>query len=115
MARKNTAITMYRGDSYPITLTLADKTSGSAIDLTGCTLLMTVDSLDAPPDDTTKLFEVAGVLDADPSTGKVTFTPLTTDTATVGAYFYDVQLTDADGNIRTVVKSTFTVSQDITK
>lgn len=115
MARAKTAISMYRGDSYPITLRLKDLTSGAVIDLTGCTLLMTVDSLEAPPDDTTKLFEVDGVLDADPTTGKATFTPTSANTATVGSYFYDVQLTDADGNIRTVVKSTFTVSQDITK
>lgn len=115
MARKTQAITMYRGDSYPITLTLTDKTSGASINLTGCTLLMTVDSLAEPPDDTTKLFEVSGVLDADPTTGKATFTPTSTHTATPGSYFYDVQLTDADGNIRTVVKSTFVVSQDITK
>ena len=115
MARKTQAITMYRGDSYPITLALTDKTSGNPIDLTGCTLLLTVDSLEEPPDDTTALFDIPGVLDADPTTGKVTFTPTSTDTGTPGSYFYDVQLTDGDGNIRTVVKSTFTVSQDITK
>jgi hypothetical protein len=115
MARKVTAITMYRGDSYPITLTLTDKATAAAIDLTGCTLLMTVDETENPTDDSTMLFEVEGALDADPETGKATFTPLAADTATVGNYFYDIQLTDADGNIRTVVKSTFVISQDITK
>ena len=115
MARAKTAISMYRGDSYPITLKLKDSTSGAAIDLTGASLLMTVDTLENPVDDSTKLFEVAGVLDADPSTGVVTFTPTSVNTAVVGAYFYDVQLTDADGNVRTVAKNTFTISQDITK
>lgn len=47
--------------------------------------------------------------------GVVTFTPTAANTAIIGAYFYDVQLTDADGNVRTVVKNTFTITQDITK
>lgn len=114
MARPRTTISMYRGDSYPITFTLKDS-SGAPIDLTGCSLVMTVDERETPTDATTKLFEVAGVLADDPMTGVVRFTPTALNTATVGAYFYDVQLTDADGNVRTVAKNTFTVVQDITK
>lgn len=115
MARAKTTISMYRGDSYPITFTLTDSSTGNPLDLTGCSLIMTVDALAEPPDDTSMLFEITGVLDADPETGKVSFTPTSTDTATPGSYFYDVQLTDADGNIRTVAKNTFTISMDITK
>lgn len=115
MARATTSITMYRGDSYPITLTLTDANTKAAIDLTGCSLVMTWDTLQDPPDGSTKVAEIAGVLDADPATGKVTFTPTVTDTATVGVYYYDVQLTDADSNIRTVVKSTVTIKMDISK
>lgn len=113
--RTTTVIRMYRGDSYPITLTLTDANTKLPIDLTGCSLVMTWDTLQDPPDTTTKVAEIAGVLVAPPTNGKVTFTPATTDTATVGTYYYDVQLTDADSNIRTVIKSTVTVSQDITK
>jgi len=115
MARKTQAITMYRGDGYPITLTLTDKTTGAAIDLTGCSLVMTVDTLESPPDSSTKLFDVNGVLDADPTTGRVSFTPNPSDVAIPGSYFYDIQLTNANGHVRTVVKSTFAVSQGITK
>lgn len=115
MARVKTAISMYRGDSYPITFTLKDSSSGAVIDLTGASLLMTVDTLENPVDATTKLFSVSGVLAADPTTGVVQFTPTAANTATIGAYFYDVQLTDAEGNVRTVAKNTFTISQDITK
>lgn len=115
MAKATTAITMYRGDSYPITLTLTDKTTKAAIDLTGCSLTMTVDTLSAPPDDTTKVFEVAGVLSATPTDGRATFVPTSEDTSTVGTLYYDIQLTDADGNVRTVAKDKFTVAQDITK
>lgn len=115
MAKDTAAITLFRGDSYPIVFTLKDKATGLPIDLTAATLVMTVDTLKEPPDDTTSVFELAGELDADPATGKVSFTPLTTDTATVGSYYYDVQLTDGDNNIRTVVKSTLTITMDITK
>ena len=114
MGRAKTAIGMYRGDSYPIAFTLKDA-SGLYIDLTGCTLKMTVDTLENPPDSTTRVFEVAGVLADDPTTGVVYFTPTSLNTATIGAYYYDVQITDIDGNVRTVVKNTFTISQDITK
>lgn len=36
-------ISWYRGDSYPIEITVKDKESEAAIDLTGYTFLMTVD------------------------------------------------------------------------
>ena len=115
MARDAAAISVYRGDSYPVVFTLKDKATKAAIDLTGSTVKMTVDSLKEPPDNTTKVFEVAGVLDADPTTGKVSFLPTATNTATAGTFFYDVQLTGADGSVRTVAKSTFTITMDITK
>lgn len=119
MARAKTIINMSRGDSYPIALNLSCRitpTTTVPFDLTGCSsALMTVNTLENPPDDTTQVFQLTGVLDADPTTGKVYFTPAATDTATVGLYYYDVQLTDAEGNVRTVAKSTFTISQDITK
>lgn len=115
MARTKTTLSLYRGDSYPIAFTLKDAATSAAIDLTGCSVLLTVDTLANPPDDTTNVFQLTGVIDAVPTTGKVYFTPTSTDTATVGSYHYDVQLTDADGNIRTVVKSTLTISMDVTK
>ena len=115
MARKAQAITMYRGDGYPITLKLTDKITGAAIDLTGCSLIMTVSTLEYPPDNSTKLFDVDGVLDTDPTTGRVSFTPNPSDVAVPGSYFYDIQLTNPSGHVRTVAKSTFAVFQDITK
>lgn len=114
MARPKTTISMYRGDSYPISFTLKDS-AGTAIDLTGCALVMTVDSTENPTDATTKKFEVAGVLADDPTTGVVQFTPTSANTSDVGAFFYDVQLTDANGSVRTVAKNTFVINQDITK
>ncbi|MCP3685833.1 MAG: hypothetical protein GY861_24555 [bacterium] len=109
-------ITWFRGDSYPFELTIKDSVTLLAVDITGYSFLLTVDSTKAPVDDSTKVFEITGVLDADPTTGKVTFTPTTTNTNQVPtAYYYDVQMTDGAGNIRTIVKDVWKITQDITK
>lgn len=109
-------ITWYRGDSYPLELTIKDKATGLVIDITGYSFILTIDSLDKPPDDTTKQFDVVGVLDSDPTTGKVSFTPTNVDTDLEPAtYFYDVQMTDASSNIRTIAKDKWKLKQDISK
>lgn len=109
-------INMYRGDSYPITFTLKDGASGDLIDLTSSSFILTVSTAENPVDDTTKLFDCIGLLDADPTTGKVSFTPTTTDTDIARKkYYYDVQQTDSVGNIRTVVKDVFNILMDVTK
>ena len=109
-------ITWYRGDSYPILLTL--KSDTVAINLTGYAFILTVDSIQNPPDDKTKKFSVVGVVDPDQTvnTGKFTLKPTTTDTnIDSGTYYYDLQMTDPSGNIRTIAKDKWKMVQDITK
>lgn len=109
-------ILYYRGDSYPLVFTLANAKTGLPIDLTGCTLTLTVSTDKNPTSDDNKVFDVIGEVDSDPTTGKVAFTPSVGQTAIVPKkYYYDVQLVDALMNVRTIVKSTFTITQDITK
>lgn len=114
MSSSRLAITVYRGDSYPKRFTLTDSATGAPLDLTGATLTMTVDALVDPPDDTTKIFALTGTLSATPADGTVSFTPTSANTATVGVYWYDVQLVQG-GTVRTVIKNRFTITQDITK
>lgn len=114
MARDRNALTLVRGDSYPIPFPLIDA-AGAALDLTGCTVVLTVSAEAEPTDDTAQVCQVAGVLADDPTTGGVSFTPTPTDTAEIGAYHYDIQVTDADGHVRTPIKSTLTITQDISK
>jgi len=113
MASEND-ITMFRGDSYGLSFTITDSDTGQPVPLAGATLKMTVTTIRDPPDDTTKLFDMDGVVDADPTTGKVVFKPTSLDTATIGKYFYDIQLTGA-GDVRTVQKAAFNIVQDNTK
>lgn len=109
------AISLYRGDSYPITFTIRDAVTKEPINLAGSTLKLTVDRKQNPTDATTKVFECAGVLDVTvPATGKVSFTPTTSNTAAVGNFFYDVQRISGT-QVRTLVKDSFTIEQDITK
>lgn len=115
MARDVNAITYVRGDSYSKTITITNTTTGLPVNLLGCSAIMTVDTLQNPPDNTTKLFSVDGVIDSTPTTGIISFTPTVLNNATIGNYFYDIQITDGEGNVRTPVKSTYTITQDITK
>lgn len=114
MPRDRNALTVRRGDSYPLPFTLTDP-AGAPLDLTDCTVVFTVSAEAAPEDDTAQVCQVAGVLGDDPTTGAVSFTPTTADTATVGEFHYDIQVTDADSHVRTPITSTLTILQDITK
>lgn len=114
MSSSRAAITMYRGDSYPIRFTLTDSTTGQPLNLDGATLTLTVDERNDPADETTQMFQLSGTLSATPADGTVSFTPTSANTATVGQYWYDVQLAQG-GTVRTVIKNRFTITQDITK
>ena len=111
-------ITWFRGDSFPIELTIKDKETKEPVDITGYGFLMTVNTVDNPVDISTQLFQVVGVVDPDQVTnkGKLTFTPSVADgNQTPETYYYDVQMTDPAGNIRTIAKYNFKITQDITK
>lgn len=110
------AITMYRGDSYPILVTCTNKAAGTVLDLTGTALIMSVDTRKDPTDESTQLFQVSGVLDDDPTTGRVTFTPTITNTDLAKAkYYYDISITSPQITKKTIVKSTFSILTDIGK
>ncbi len=109
-------IEYYRGDSYPIELTIKNNGTQEVIDITGFSFILTVDSLREPRDETTQIFTTTGIIDADPSTGKVSFTLSSSQTnLSSKTYYYDIQMIDTDGNIRTIAKNQLQILQDITK
>jgi hypothetical protein len=111
-------INYFRGDSYPIAITVKDNLTGEPIDLAGATLTMTVDRRENPTDDTTKVFTISGATQTPTSSGRVLFTPTTSNSANIGNFFYDIQMSTGSGPstiIRTIVKSKFFITQDITK
>lgn len=109
-----TDLTRKRGDSYADEVTITDA-SGVVLDITGYSFTLTVDPSPAPADNTTKLFDVAGVI-LDAANGLVEFAPSAVQTdQTPGRYYYDIQMTDNVGRIRTIMNGTYTITQDITK
>lgn len=109
----NQPICLVRGDSPVIPVRVADDTD-TAIDITGGTFVLTVDTLETPADAATNVFSVAGTI-TDAPNGRVSFQPTTTDTdQEIGDYFYDIQMT-LNGSVRTILRGDFTIEQDITK
>lgn len=107
-------ITRVRGDTYPFTFTIKDS-GGAAVNITGCSFVLTVASLENPPDATTNVLQLAGTL-ADAAGGVVRFHPSALDAdKPPGTYYFDVQMTDSVADVRTVVKGRYLVLQDITK
>jgi hypothetical protein len=107
-------VTVSRGDTYPIKVTLTDGSTGLPMNLTGMTGKLTVTSIKDPPDATTKVFDVTGVLTATPTDGIMNFTPTSDNTANIGKYYYDIQISGVN-YVRTVVKAQFIIVQDNTK
>ena len=92
------------------------KVNGVAVDISGDSFMLTVDPAPDPPDNTTKLFDIAGVL-VTPASGIFSFAPSTIQPTTPGDYYYDIQWTDSSDSsrVKTILKGKYTVEQDITK
>ncbi len=77
---------------------------------TSCTFKLTVNSEKNPTDVTAQLFTVAGVITS-AAAGEVESErrPIS------GRYYYDVEMTDGTGAIRTAIKGPYRFVQDITK
>jgi hypothetical protein len=95
-------ITRTRGDTYPDVVSLRLKSTRAPYDVSsGFTFSLVLDTLPSPPDDTTQLFSVDGVVDnATPNT--VSFTMTTDQANRVGSFFYDIRMFDPAGLRRTI-------------
>jgi hypothetical protein len=106
-----------KGDTtiIPFQVFEADGTTPHALDGSD-TFEFTVDPSQCPPDDTTKLFSVTGVI-TDAPNGKVTFSPTTLNTdKTKGKYYYDIEAVFITGPVtQTLMKGAFYLSGEITQ
>lgn len=109
-------ISVYRGDSWPLVVTVNNSTTGLPINITGYQFKLTVDRKISPTTapSTTKIFELTGVV-SNGAAGQVTFTPSSANHSVAGEFFYDIQMTNTSNNIKTIKKSTYSILQDITK
>lgn len=111
-----TDIIRRRGDTYPLDflITTGEGEDEIPLDITGCTFLLTVDPNKAPTDDSSNICQIVGTVIDGPN-GEVRFEPSDTDFDTIGKYYYDIQMTDVAGKIRTPLLARLTILQDITK
>lgn len=103
-----------RGDSYPNLLLVKSKATNSPLNLTGCSFLLTVNPSKYPGDSLGNLFQLVGVLSA-PLQGTVSFPVSEEQSNHVGKWYFDVQMTDGAGLVRTVYSGRYVMQQDITK
>jgi hypothetical protein len=103
-----------RGDSDAKGFVIQDS-NGVAVDITGFSFKMTVNSERDPTDQVNEQFTIVGVIGV-ATDGTVSFAPTTTDTnITPGIYFYDIEQTDVSSRIKTIIKGRVKIIQDITK
>lgn len=113
-----TKITDYiRGDTRVININCFQSDGVTPLDLTSAKVYFTVNSSNAPVDDTGIAFQKTTTLHTAPTLGQTSITVLPTDTTslTPGTYYYDVQVKDAAGNITSLKQDTFVIKADITR
>jgi hypothetical protein len=101
-----------RGDSGRLDVTVT-QSDGTAYDLTGATLFLTVKNALTDADSAAVIRKEVTSHDA-PLAGESHFEIATTDNATAGVRFYDVQLKDSTNKIFTLFGGVWRVVADVT-
>lgn len=109
-----TAITRRRGDTYADEIVIKSKTTGLPINITGYSFTMTLDPKKDPADASGNLYALTGTI-VDAAAGRVEFAPTAMQADHVGAFYYDIQMTDGAGRKRTVALDKYVYTQDISK
>ncbi len=109
-----TDIVRFRGDTAADEWTITNA-AGVVIDLAGFSFVLSVNSLENPPDNVTELYNIVGAI-TDAVNGVVEFAPTLGNADQKPAdYYYDVQMVDTGGRIKTIDKGKYTYTQDISK
>lgn len=104
-----------RGDTDPKSFKITDD-AGAVVDISTWTFKLTVNEDLEPADTTNEKFSILGAFVTDGTDGLVAFTPAIGDTdITPGDYFYDIERRISSVNIKTLVKATMQIVQDISK
>jgi len=104
---------MFRGDDKIYELTVVDKQTESPVDITGCTIKMTWKEKKT---DETYFLQKTFTL-TDPANGKAEVTIDAADTSQLTErkeFFFDVEITKADGKKETLLEGKFIVLLDVT-
>ena len=109
-----TILTRKRGDTYADEFTVKSEITGEAIDISGYSFLLTLNTEKNPVNEDDQVYQLTGSI-VDAENGIVGFSPSAVEADLVGTFYYDVQLTDPSGKIRTIEKDKYKYVQDITK
>lgn len=106
-----------RGDSRTINVSFLQSDGVTPVDLTGGTVFFTVNSSNAPADDTAAVISKNVTSHTAPTLGRSSVVLLPADSASItpGTYYYDVQFKDVAGNIISKKQDTITIIADITR
>ena len=111
-------IDRFRGDTKPIVFKLwANKKAGEPLDIAGFGFKLTVNPVEDPVPADTPAFSLVGEIVGATTDGRVRFLPSAAnmDLDPTLDYYFDFEVTDADGFVGTEIKDKFNVTQDITK
>ena len=109
-----TELTRTRGDTHVDEFAITSKKTGAVVDITGASFLLTLSYVSSPYNSAKQIYQLTGTI-TDAENGVVEFAPSAVQADIVGTFYYDVQMTDALGKIRTIEKGVYTYTQDITK
>ena len=111
----NYTICWGRGDTKRKVFTIKDG-NGNALDVSGSSFILSVNTLKSPPDGTTLQFAIASAFVNGGTDGQIYFAPAPGDTdLPSGNYFYDLQETDVNTEVDTLYKARCLIVQDISK
>lgn len=110
-----TDITRKRGDTYADEIEVKSQNTGLVLDVTGYTFVMAIDPSKFPETATNNLYSINGTI-LDGPNGIVEFAPSAVQADQIpGIYYYEIQMTDTTGRIRTISSGKYTYTQDIVK
>lgn len=107
-------ISRIRGDTYADQFKITLSSSGQPANLTGCTFKLTLSTSSAPDATVQPVYQLVGQV-TDAANGIVEFAPSATQADVVGNFYYDIEMHDVLGKIRTILMDNYTYTQDITK
>lgn len=106
-----------RGDTRVLAINCFQSDGTTPLDLTGATVYFTLNSSNAPTDDSGASLQKIVTSHTAPSLGQtsITINPADTTLLTPGDYNYDIQIKDSIGRITSLKQDVFTINPDITR
>jgi hypothetical protein len=103
-----------RGDTYADEVQVTSITTKSPVNIKDYTFVLTLDLSESPMTDVNNLYVLQGEI-INAAAGLVEFAPTAEQTNRVGTFYYDIQMIDTKGRIRTIDYGVYTFAQDISK